>query len=287
MLAQQCVCHDADVANALCAAATLSELKVGDTLIQVGGHDNDIYFVLAGRVSIVVKGRELALRRAEQHVGEIAMIDRSSTRSASVAALETTVVAKVPEATFTDIANKHPFMWRCLANELGKRLREREKYVDPPNPRPVVFIGSSAEGVGIARGLQSGLSHDGIIHVWTDNVFTASSGTMERLEEMIDSVDFGVLVCTQDDRIVNDVRGIDTFAPRDNVILELGMCIGNLGRKRAYFVKPRTRDLKIPSDLLGITPLDYEHDGDPNTLAARLGHVCTEIRSAIRRLGPK
>jgi CRP/FNR family cyclic AMP-dependent transcriptional regulator len=188
---------------------------------------------------------------------------------------------------FTEIADKHPHMWRCLANELGKRLREREKFVDPPNPRPVVFIGSSAEGADIARAIQAGLSYDGIIHVWTDNVFTASSGTMERLEEIIDSVDFGVLVCTQDDQIINVARGVDMQAPRDNVILELGMCIGSLGRKRAFFVKPRTRDLKIPSDLLGITPIDFEDDKDPKTLAARLGHVYTEIRNAIRDKGPK
>jgi CRP-like cAMP-binding protein len=125
MRAQQCVCHNDDVANALCAAATISELQSGDTLIQVGGHDNDIYFILAGRVSILVKGRELALRRADQHVGEIAIIDRSSMRSATVVALETTVVAKVSEPVFTEIADKHPFMWRCLANELGKRLESR------------------------------------------------------------------------------------------------------------------------------------------------------------------
>jgi CRP/FNR family cyclic AMP-dependent transcriptional regulator len=104
MRAQQCVCHNDDAANALCAAATLSELQPGDALIQVGGHDNDIYFILSGRVSILVKGRELALRKAEQHVGEIAMIDRSSTRSATVLALESTVVAKVSEPNGTRIA---------------------------------------------------------------------------------------------------------------------------------------------------------------------------------------
>ena len=110
---------------------------------------------------------------------------------------------------------------------------------------------------------------------------------MEQLEEQISMADFGVLVCTQDDRIVNDGRGVDTLAPRDNVILELGMCIGRLGRKRTFFVKPRTRDLKIPSDLLGITPLDFDDEPDPASLSARLGHVCTEIRNLMRSLGPK
>jgi hypothetical protein len=52
MLTQHCVCHSPDVAKALCAAATLSELNPGDMFIETGGHDNDIFFILAGRVSI-------------------------------------------------------------------------------------------------------------------------------------------------------------------------------------------------------------------------------------------
>lgn len=287
MLAQQCIGHNEAVADGLCATLELKELAKGDVPIQEGAHDNDIYFILAGRVSILVKGREMAVRSARQHVGEIAMIDQSGTRSATIIALETTVVAKVSEAAFTALADQYPKLWRCLADELGKRLRERGRHVDAPNPRPVLFIGSSAEGVKVARGIQSGLAHDDfIVHVWTDNVFTASSGTMEALEQMVDGADFGVLVCTQDDRIVNDERGVDVHAPRDNVILELGMCIGGLGRKRAFFLKPRTRDLKIPSDLFGITPLDYA-DGEPETLAARLGHVCTSIRDIVNAHGPK
>ena len=139
VLAQQCVCHDPDVANALCAAATLSEFQAGETLVQAGAHDNDIYFILAGQVSVFVKGRELAIRRAEQHFGEIAMIDRSSTRSATIAANQLTVIARVPESKFTDIAEKHPFVWRCLANELGRRIREREKHVKARKSAPAGF----------------------------------------------------------------------------------------------------------------------------------------------------
>ena len=82
--------------------------------------------------------------------------------------------------------------------------------------------------------------------------------------------------------VINVTRGVDTVAPRDNVILELGMCIGAMGRKRAFLVRPRGVELKIPTDLLGITPIDYKSD-DPANLAVHLSPVCTQINQAVER----
>jgi predicted nucleotide-binding protein len=102
---------------------------------------------------------------------------------------------------------------------------------------------------------------------------------MEALELRIRTADFGVLVCTPDDQVINEKRGVDTVAPRDNVILELGMCIGAMGRKRASLVRPRGVELKIPPDLLGITSIDYKAD-DPANLGVPSGPVCTKIKVA-------
>jgi predicted nucleotide-binding protein len=43
--------------------------------------------------------------------------------------------------------------------------------------------------------------------------------------------------------------------------------------------------MKIPSDLLGVRPIDYPM-GDPEGITARLRPACTEIRKIIERLGP-
>lgn len=102
---------------------------------------------------------------------------------------------------------------------------------------------------------------------------------MEDLERNIASSDFGVLVCTKDDKVTNTARRVNTMAPRDNVILELGMCIGQMGRKRAFLVKPKGRDIKIPSDLLGITLLEYD-DSNPK-VAEAIKPACEEIEKAI------
>jgi predicted nucleotide-binding protein len=279
--------NDSVVTDALLPKIDLVPFKQGEKLMEQGGTDNCIFLILAGRVSILVNGREMAIRTGRQHVGEMALIDTSAKRNATVIALEETVAAKVAEPDFSAIANKYPNVWRCLALELGNRLRERSKHVRAPNPRPVIFIGCALEGLKVAEQIQVGLSHADVVpQIWTNNVFTAGSGTMEALEQRIGSADFGVLVCTPDDQVINVARGVDTVAPRDNVILELGMCIGAMGRKRAFLVRPRGVELKIPTDLLGITPIDYKAD-DPTNLAVHLGPVCTQIKQAVEREGPR
>lgn len=287
ILDQQCVAHDQVVADALLRYLEIEEFKANFTLMEQGHDDNHIYLILAGRVSICVNGRELAIRGPRQHVGEMAMLDPAAKRSATVIAMEDTVVAKIVQPVFSAIANDHPDMWRRLAMEIANRLRQRAGFVRQPNPRPVIFIGCSVEGLGVAEYLQLGLSHAYVVpQIWTNNLFIPGHGTMEDLEQRISTADFGVLVCTPDDRILNEERDVDQFAPRDNVILELGMCIGALGRRRALLVKPRSRDLKIPSDLLGITHIDYDAS-DAANLAVHLGPACTLIKQVIGQLGTR
>lgn len=287
ILEQQCVCYDSNVAEELLPHVQLSSFQQGDLLMEQGASDNHIFLILAGRVSILVNGREMAIRTSRQHVGEMALIDPSAKRSATGIALEETVVAKIPEPAFSQVADKHPKLWRQFALETSNRLRERSKHVQSPNPRPVVFIGCSTEGLRIAEQIQIGLSHADVVpQIWTNNVFTAGRGAMEALEGRIRTADFGILICTPDDHVTNDSRGVDTVAPRDNVILELGMCIGAMKRERAILVRPRGIELKIPTDLLGITPLDYKAD-DPANLAAHLGPVCTQIKLLIEAQGTR
>ncbi len=286
---QHCVAHNDEVADALLRVLELVSYNKDDVIIKQDAHDNDVYFLMAGTVSIMVNGREMALRQAAQHVGEMALIEPSVKRSATVVALEPVVAAKVSEPNFAAIAEIHPYLWRRLAMELGDRLRERSKHVRSPNTRPHVFIGSSVEGLAVAKEIQLGLAHlNVVVHLWTNNVFIPGHGTLDDLETKIHACDIGVMIFTQDDKSVNADRGVDMLAPRDNCILELGMCLGALGRHRTLLVKPRTRDLKIPSDLVGNTPIEYTGDDpDPNNLTAHISPVCTAIEKIVKAQGPR
>lgn len=79
-------------------------------------------------------------------------------------------------------------------------------------------------------------------------------------------------------------RGQTQLAPRDNVMFELGLFMGTLGRERTFFVYSRDNPPKLPSDLAGITAISY---AEPNrgTLEAALGPVCLQVKNAANRLG--
>jgi len=288
LLTQQTVQNDENLARDLAAIVSLVQIEPNCTdsmFIKQGGADNEIYLILAGSVSILVNGREKARRKTGQHVGDLAAIDPAARRSASVVALEQTVLAKVTEPDFTRLAMNYPIVWRRLALEIAERLRQRGLEVQAPNIIPEVFVGSSVEALPIAREIQSALAHDPIVvRVWTDGVFRASRGAVESLLEAVNNADFAALVLTADDTVIS--REIERQAPRDNCIFELGLFMGALGRDRSFIIKPRGVDIKLPSDLLGITPLEYA-SGSQETLSARVAHVCNDIQKAVSILGPK
>lgn len=281
---QPVVAYDEALASELAGVVSLEEYKPGDVLIAQGGKDNDLCLLLVGKVSVEINGREVATRRAGQNVGEMATIDPSEPRSATIRATESTVIARITEAAFASLAERHPRMWRRLAVELGNRLRERAVHVRPKNDRPVVFIGSTAERLSLARAVQAACGHDPwTVRVWTDGVFGAGKTPIESLMAQIDQLDYGLLVVTHDDVVVS--RDTSTPGPRDNVIFELGLLLGALGRDRTFMVRLREeKDLKIPSDLGGVTPLEIV-PGSDDDLAARVGPAVEEFRRIVKKFG--
>jgi predicted nucleotide-binding protein len=56
------------------------------------------------------------------------------------------------------------------------------------------------------------------------------------------------------------------------------------GSRRTFFVRPVGANLKIPSDLLGLTPLEYRQGTE---LPVALAPLCNDIRKAIAQAGPR
>lgn len=146
-----------------------------------------------------------------------------------------------------------------------------------------LFIGSSVEGLRVAQELQAALEYDCESSVW-NQTFTPGSYTLEALQRQLMQSDFGVFVFSPDD--VTIMRQVERSSVRDNVILELGLFIGRLGRERAFFLVPRdNRDLHIPTDLLGITPLTY--DPQHSNSSAGIASAALKVRKAIENAGFK
>lgn len=280
---QPLVQGDSDIAANLANHVSVDGLAAKDILINQGEPDDDLFFILAGRVSVTVNGREVAIRTANQHVGEMCIVDPSGCRSATVTALEDTVIAKIGEPFFLTLAQAKPELWKRIAVELCVRLRQRGSLIQAPNPRPVLFVGSSAESLPVARALVTELRHeDWLVRPWTSGVFQAGNTTIDDLAGQVATSDFAVMVFTPDDQVIS--RKGDWEAPRDNVVFELGLFMGALTRQRTFILKPMNVDLKIPSDLYGINTLEFK-PGRAEELSATVVPACNELRIIINRLG--
>jgi hypothetical protein len=126
---------------------------------------------------------------------------------------------------------------------------------------PRVFIGSSSAGKSIAAALAGQLEPQVRCRVWYKDTFAASRTIIESLEGIARSeVDVAVLVLTPDD-ITHKGRSARNTV-RDNVIFELGLFMGALGRGRTFGVKCRHCEIDLPADLLGVTWVTFQHPHD-------------------------
>ena len=121
---------------------------------------------------------------------------------------------------------------------------------------PCVFVGSSTEGLNVARAIQFQLKDNARVSIWNDGVFGLSHGSLEALVRSLDRFDFAVLVITPDDVVLS--RTVESQAPRDNVMFELGLFMGHLGRDRTFGICGDSPDMKLPSDLAGVSLARYD-----------------------------
>src|SRR5881296_938835 len=133
---------------------------------------------------------------------------------------------------------------RCYRSYTGDRILDRAK--------PTLFIGSSAEGLAVAKAIQVGLADVAEVTVWDDGIFDLTESTLTSLLQALARFDFGVFVLSPDD--ILRIREKEFRAVRDNVVFELGLFLGRLGSERTFFVRPSgDTDLHLPSDLMGRT----------------------------------
>lgn len=148
--------------------------------------------------------------------------------------------------------------------------------------KPTVLIGSSHEGIDVARALQMNLKDEANTLIWHDQVFSVGEYSLDSLLRSLDTIDFAILVLTPDDLVSR--RSSSATSPRENVIFELGLFMGRLGRSRVFVVMEEDSSIRLPSDLAGVTVARFRrHHSD---LLAALGpasiHIRQQVRAAIR-----
>ena len=122
-LISQPLIRDKDLASVIQPYLKLEETFAGTDLIKQGASDTDLFLILSGEFSIAIDRRIVARKKGGEHVGEMAVIDPSAPRSASVIAASDSVVARITEPDFSALADRYPRLWRRLALELASQLR--------------------------------------------------------------------------------------------------------------------------------------------------------------------
>ena len=143
-----------------------------------------------------------------------------------------------------------------------------------------IFIGSSKESLDYAYAIQENLDHWAEVTIWDQDIFKPSSYTMESLQEALEFFDYGLFVLSPDD--LSTIRNTEYSVARDNVVFELGLFIGKLGRENCFFVIPKdNNNFHLPSDLFGLTPLTYNSARSDGNLKATFGPACNNIKKQI------
>jgi len=153
--------------------------------------------------------------------------------------------------------------------------------------QPSIFIGSSSEGLEVARAIQYQLRNDASVTVWNEGIFGLSQNYLQSLIDSLDKFNYAILVFTADDTVIS--RDETSPATRGNVLFELGLFMGKLGRSRTFVVYDTHKRPNVISDLSGVTFAPYDgsnsdasHDGsNSERLLSALGPACFEIRRSL------
>ena len=152
--------------------------------------------------------------------------------------------------------------------------------------KPRIFLASSSEGLEVAEAVHCNLEFAAEVTPWSAGLLNLSKPAFESLLQVIDTFDYAVFVLTPDD--VATIRGQQLAVARDNVILELGMFLGRLGKERCFIVLPRGHeDLHLPTDLIGFSPATYEPNRSDRNLQAALVYACSQIKQAVSQHGAR
>jgi len=114
-------------------------------------------------------------------------------------------------------------------------------------------------------------------------VMTPGSSPWAGLLGIGQRLDAAIMLLTADDVVQH--RG-DTYAvPRDNVVFEIGLFMGILGPDRTLLVQPAGLELKLPSDLEGITKILFPTWTQDAARQRSIDHAARQIEQSMSRLG--
>lgn len=149
--------------------------------------------------------------------------------------------------------------------------------------KPRIFIASSIESLPIAEAATVNLDREFEVSLWRTGTFKLSSNAVDDLAAKASSVDFALFVFSPDD--LSLIRDKTEHVARDNVVFELGLFIGSIGKERCFILKPRDQEMHLPSDLAGVNFADFDPIRTDKDMESATSAACIAIRKRSSELG--
>src|SRR5579862_2751867 len=103
---QRMISGNVELAERIATIGEVIDAPDGTVIIRQGADDNEVYLVVAGSFHIVVNGKTIARRTANDHVGEMAAILPVQRRAASVIAGEDSVAVRLSDSQMAELGER-------------------------------------------------------------------------------------------------------------------------------------------------------------------------------------
>lgn len=156
--------------------------------------------------------------------------------------------------------------------------------------KPKIFLGSSKESLPLIKGIQASLANVASLKRWDEGVFRPGDYVLDRLIQIVNSYDFAIFAIAPED--FAEIRGKKVLVARDNVLFEAGLFFSQLDRTRTLLIVPKKNkadelEFHLPSDLEGLTNIEYSAPNLPGELPDNFGAKCVEIETVVQREGSR
>jgi CRP/FNR family cyclic AMP-dependent transcriptional regulator len=276
---------------------TLRSFVKDEVLMHQGDLGDFLHLIISGAVDIRIHDNSRVKQRGPgESIGEMATLEPEKPRSASCIAIEAVTVLEVQAAVWLDVASRDPGLWTWLCVGMAAKVREYTTQIRRANLWPRIFIGSAREQLPVARALEGRLKGPKLeVAVW-DGLPRPGAIHLDQLREEARQADIALFVMACDDRTL--ARGQWGYKVRDNVVFELGLFMGVLGRDRALaVVEEHDRQWiqrHLPTDLAGLSFVSYRLPhwrrllpGATGALEAALEPALRDIGAIVQELGPR
>jgi CRP/FNR family cyclic AMP-dependent transcriptional regulator len=111
------------------ACGELETFEAGEVIVAEGGLGDALYLVLTGQVQVSKNAHPLATLPPGEFFGEMSLVEPAP-RSATVTAVETSFLFRLPSVALQKLAEDDPAAWSAILVQIVKTLSERLRHAN-------------------------------------------------------------------------------------------------------------------------------------------------------------